>query len=262
MINVRLSGIPRTFVLTLRARAEEQDRNDALFDDPWSADWFSYMPKFDDYERWYNESFQLATAIRTRLIDDIVSDFIAAHDNPLVVELGAGLSTRYYRLDKGKTTWIEQDLDDVVQVRRKLDVDKNEHWFLAGDIADTERWMSQLPDHDPAQTIFIAEGVLMFLNPKSVETMFAALAAHYSGATMAFDVVNDGYMEHANDSFEKLNAPMKWSSDEKDLEDLGVDVLNTRYILMEHSDRWDEIGVGRDRLTKNRSGYIVEAQIR
>ena len=104
MINLRLNGTARTWVLTLRARADEHNRNsNKLFDDQWSADWYKFMPRFDDYEQWYSPSFQLATAIRTRLIDDHVEAFIAAHDNPLIVDIGSGFSTRYYRLGKGKT---------------------------------------------------------------------------------------------------------------------------------------------------------------
>lgn len=262
MINLRLNGTARTWVLTLRARADEHHRkSNKLFEDQWSADWYDFMPRFDDYDRWYSPNFQLATAIRTQLIDERVKRFIDSVDNPLVVEIGAGFSTRYYRIGKDKSMWLDHDMGPVISARRKIDVEAPDHWFISGNILQADRWLPRLPEADPESTLFIAEGVLMFLQPKHVKDLFATLGAHAPGATAIFDVINDSYMQQASDEFDKLRAPIYWSANEQELEKMNMDVLNTSYILTEYPDRWDEIGVGRDRLTKTRSGYVVEARL-
>lgn len=51
-----------------------------------------------------------------------------AHPEGLVVNLGAGLDTRFYRLDNGTITWIDIDLPEVVAfspepIRRRLTPD-------------------------------------------------------------------------------------------------------------------------------------------
>lgn len=261
MINAKLNGAARTLVLTLRARADEQQRDKRLVEDPWSASWYPYLPKYDDYEQWYNPEFQLATLIRTRLIDDAVTEFIESHDKPLVVELGAGFSTRYYRIGESKAHWVEVDLGEAIAVRRKLDVESADHWFLATDIT-AEDWYDRLPEFDPKNTLFIAEGALMFIEPEGVADMFQDMRQRYSGATFVFDVVNPGYIDSVAESFQKLNAAMQWGVEEKDLADYGVKVLHATHLLLEYPDRWVEIGVDSSKRSRDRSGYVVEAVLR
>lgn len=258
MINLQLDGAVRTLMLTLRARADEQHHADPLLADSWSAAWYDLMPQIDALDDWYNPGFQLASVIRSRIIDDAVSEFIAAHDHPLIIELGAGFSTRYYRLGQGQTTWIELDLDEAIAARRKLDKAEQDHWFIAADMTATE-WLDLLPTSDPKSTLFIAEGTLMFIDPAAVESLFKALKANYKGATILFDVLNPDYMQKVNAQFEKLNASMQWGIYEKDLKKLKLKVLETRYLLLEYPERWNAIDVPDDKRNKQNSGYVVIA---
>ena len=258
MINAKLSGVARTLMMTLRARADEQQRDSRLLDDPWSAEWYKHMPKYEDYGNWYNAPFQLATVIRSRLIDDAVTNFVETHDNPLIVELGAGFSTRYFRLGEGRTTWVEVDLDEAIAVRRKLDLDIDDHWFLAADIT-SEGWFNQLPDSEPENICFIAEGVLMFVDPEGVADMIRDLREHFAGAAFVFDVVNPEYIESVKDQFERLQAPMQWGVTEAELPDYGLDVQHVTHLLLEYPQRWSEIGVENKKRTREHSGYVVEA---
>lgn len=43
--------------------------------------------------------------LRTVLFDRWVADFLAAHPDGTVVEIGTGLNTRYERLDNGRGRW-------------------------------------------------------------------------------------------------------------------------------------------------------------
>lgn len=263
MINLRLDGTVRTLILTLRARAEEQLHDSPLVDDDWSTEWYKLMPEESEdpvLDDWYNPNFQLATAIRTRLIDDAVIDFLDAHDNPLVIELGAGLSTRYFRLGKGKSTWIELDFDPAINVRRKLDIEVDEHWFIGSDIIQLD-WINLLPDVKAKNILFIAEGALMFIAPEDITNLMTTLTEKFKDATFIFDVVNPEYIEHVYDDFMAIDAPMQWGVNEKDLKQLGLKVKDTKYLLLEFPERWDEIGVDSSKRTKERSGYVITAKL-
>jgi methyltransferase (TIGR00027 family) len=262
MINVQLAGSARTALLTLRARADEQERDSPLIDDRWSAEWYRYMPKRDSFSEWYNPNFQLATVIRSRLIDDAAANFINTCDEPMVVELGAGLSTRYYRLGEPDCTWIEQDLPEVMRVRRKIDQDSEQHWFLGIDITTDENWVSLLPEADPSQTLFIAEASLMFMEEEQVEMMFNTLSEHFSGATFVFDVVNPGYVASQGEGLDSIGAPMHWAVIEKDLNNYAIDVQDAAYLLLEQPERWDELDIKKSKRTKQRSGYVVIADVK
>jgi len=260
MINLRLDGAVRTLILTLRARAEEQKQDEPLIRDPWSADWYAFMPDSKKLDEWYNPNFQLATAIRSRLIDEAVEAFVESHDNPVVVELGAGFSTRYFRIGEGKSTWIELDLDEAISARRKLDIEIDNHWFISTDMRETD-WMNLLPDVDAKNMIFIAEGALMFLEPEAVDRLIGTLADRFSGANFVFDVINPGYLERANETTPDINAPMLWGVDVDELSRYNLSIDETRYLLMEHPERWEAIGVEKKNRKKDRSGYVVAARL-
>lgn len=261
MINLDLNGAVQTLILTLRARADEQAQANPLFTDASSADWYTYMPEDKKLDEWYNPAFQLASTIRTHLIDQAVDAFLESRDNPLVVELGAGFSTRYFRIGKGRSTWVELDLEEAIIARRKIDVAVENHWFISADVTDSESWLGLLPERDPADVLFIAEGLLMFLEPKAVKALFDTLADAYKGADFVFDVVNPGYIDAKNDEFEAINAPMQWGITPKELAKYPIDIRDTGFLLLEQAERWDAIGVDASKRTEDRSGYVVAATL-
>ncbi len=261
MIDAKLDGTARTLLLTLRARADEQDRPDSLLADAWSQDWMRFLPVDDDLNTWYEATptFRVATILRTRLIDEAVASWLAKHKQGVVVELGAGLSTRYYRLHPEKVVWIEQDLPKAIAVRRKVDQETDAHWFLPGDFTEMD-WLERLPETDPREMLFIAEGVLMFADPDGVTRLFGTLRERFPGAAFIFDVVNPGYIERASAAFDGMQAPMRWGVKEADLPDYGVRIHEREYLLMQYPERWDEIGVTEEKRSAARSGYVVVAQ--
>ncbi|GAB5493473.1 MAG: hypothetical protein Phog2KO_36880 [Phototrophicaceae bacterium] len=260
MINLHLNGTIRTLILTLRARADEQAHDSPLINDEWSTEWNKFVPEEMLLDAWYNRSFQLATAIRSRLIDDAVIEFLDAHDDALVVELGAGLSTRYFRLGKGKATWIELDFDKAINARRKLDVEVEDHWFIGSDMTQLD-WIDLLPAVKAKNILFIAEGTLMFVEQEGIENLFDTLAEQFKGATFVFDVANPDYIDRSHDDFMTINAPMHWGVTEKDLKQYPLKVKDTKYLLLEFPERWEEIGIDASKRTKDRSGYVVTAKL-
>lgn len=260
MINLMLDGTVRTLILTLRARADEQEQDTPLISDPWSSEWYRFMPENEELDDWYNPSFQLASAIRSRLIDDAVEAFIDSHENPLIVELGAGFSTRYFRVGEGKSQWIELDLDEAIIARRKLDLEVDNHWFIGSDMLDTD-WLNLLPESKPENTLFIAEGTLMFIEAEGISVLMESLSERFAGATFVFDVVNPEYIERVNDSFTDIDATMQWGVYEDELAKYGLNVTDTTYLLLEYPERWDAIGVDSKKRTKEGSGYIIQATL-
>ncbi len=260
MINIRLDGAVRTLILTLRARAEEQEKDTPLVSDPWSAEWYQFMPESTQLDEWYNPVFQLATVIRSRLIDEAVEAFIEAHDKPLIIELGAGFSTRYFRIGEGKSRWIELDLEEAIVARRKMDIEIDNHWFIASDMTDPE-WFNLLPEVEPENILFIAEGALMFIEAEGVTSLMESLSKQFAGASFIFDVVNPDYIERVSEDFAGLNAPIQWGVYEDELSAYGLNVTETRHLLLEFPGRWDEIGIDKKKRTKDASGYVVASTI-
>ena len=96
----QLTGVPRTMILTTRARADEDRRPDGLFRDQYAREWFDRLPWDADLDSFYSAQTQTGWAIRAEYFDQAVRRQITTSQQPLVIELGAGLSSRYYRLQQ------------------------------------------------------------------------------------------------------------------------------------------------------------------
>lgn len=140
----------------------------------------------------------LANAIRARIryFDDIVRDAPGKGFSQIVI-LGAGYDTRAFRIDtlKGGTKIFEIDRSDT-QVRKTGIITKvfgrlpDGVAFLPLDMARDRCW-EPLQDSgwDPGQkTLFLLEGLVMYLPRPAVLDLLAGIAAHAgAGSAVLFD---------------------------------------------------------------------------
>ncbi len=239
---LKLTGVSRTAIFTLRGRAEENAREDGLFRDPHAAEWFEYMPWDAELEEWYDWSYQVGISVRTKLLDNIARQHLESHSNSLVVELGSGLSSRYYRLGEGKPQWFELDLPEVIDIRLHLDQQSQSHRFIAASVMDWT-WMAQIPDRGAEEILFIAEGLFYYFEEWEVKQLVQRLRERFAGATLAFDVGGRGFKQFNAKKAAQLGAPMKWFvKDERDVEAWGLSVVNSWPLLGSYSERWGYLG--------------------
>ena len=237
----QLTGVPHTAIFTLRGRAEEQAREDALFRDPHAAEWFQYMPWDAELEDWYGWSYQVGISVRTKLLDNIAAQHIATHPNSLVVELGAGFSSRYHRVGEGKTQWIELDLPEVIDIRLTLDPQTREHRFLATSVLDWA-WMDEIPDVPLEDILFIAEGLFYYFEESELKQLVQRLRERFAGATLALDVGGIGFKQFNSKKAAHLGAPMKWFvKDEGDVAALGLSLVKVWPLFGSYPERWGYI---------------------
>ncbi len=272
---VDLAGLPGTLLFTLRARAEENGRAHPLFHDPLAADWYGRVPQSAARQQAmadaYSPVFALGTAVRTRLYDDITTRFLNQPQptnqpsQPCIVELGAGLSTRFHRLGIDRALWVEVDLPEAIAARRLVDGSEGaQHYFLSYALGD-EGWVRELKALTavaPTRFFFIAEGVLFFLSPVEIAALFALLREHFPGATIALDVLSEQFSHATRHRFAAHDAPMQWFiGDEGELAALGLMVRNTAVIAHQFPTRWQELGFDPGQLQTTRVNLLVEAAV-
>jgi O-methyltransferase involved in polyketide biosynthesis len=260
-----LSGLPATLLLTLRARAEEHGRPDRLLRDPLAAAWYeATAPLAEDeaaLQALYSPAFQLGTAVRARCYDQISRHFLEQHPAGMVVELGAGLSTRYGRLAPAQAQWIELDLPPAIAARRRLEAETARHRFLAASMSDPA-WPGRLPPHAAANVLFIAEGVLFFLPPPTIHALFRLLRRHFPGATAAVDLLTREYGRGAGRRFAAAGLPLRWLvTNKNDLAPLGVGEEAHWVVTHLHLSRWEALGFSRERLRESRGNVIVQGRL-
>lgn len=228
-----LSGVPRTLLLTTRARVDEHCRPDAVLHDPVVAEWGKSLPRAPELAELYTPLSQLGWAVRARLFDDIVQRHLSAQTNPVVIELGAGLSTRYYRVGRQSATWLELDLPETTALRQQLDAESNGHRFLALSALDFQ-WLDELPDGPPESLLVIAEGLFMYFQPEQVQALITVLKQRFPRATLACDVVGGTTRGRTAKQLAQVGAPLKWfAQGEQELAAMGLSIIGVQSLIQE-----------------------------
>lgn len=135
---------------------------------------------------------------RTMEIDAFIRAEITAVEQ--FVSLGAGLDTRAYAEDRNQTVrWIEVDREATQTHKRTYletaRVASDHVAFVAIDFADPD-WISQLissPYDASRPTLFLWEGVTLYLSRDSVSATLAALKTH---APPGSAIIADFYSNH------------------------------------------------------------------
>ncbi|NES17632.1 MAG: class I SAM-dependent methyltransferase [Symploca sp. SIO3E6] len=236
-ITTKLTGVPRTMLFTLKTRADEQARPCPLFQDPLAVEWQKLLPLDEEMEALYNQLTQISWSTRAYHHDQITSRHIANHPHPVVVELGAGLSTRFHRIGQNVEYWLELDLPEVTNLRRQLDTETPQHQFISTSVMDFD-WMNTIPDVAPENILFIAEGLLMYLEENQVTQLVAQMHSRFPGATCVIDVMGNFWKLYKK-IMTKLGAPFQWFvKNEEDVAAMGLQVVNTDYFYQLYPERW------------------------
>lgn len=233
----QLAGVPRTMLLTLRGRADEQKQRNPLFQDLHAVEWSQSLPWDEQLEALYNPFSQVAWALRAHQFDQVAIRHIDNCENPLIVELGAGLSTRYYRVKQEKLHSIELDLPEVTNFRRELDRESDKHQFISSSVMDFA-WMDAIPQKPPESILFISEGLLMYFEPQQVEELVNEMRRRFPGATWVMDVVGKN-SQGTGSKYAQLEAPFLWfPQDEKEVAALGLSLVNVWPLFQLYPQRW------------------------
>ncbi|MEU5769060.1 class I SAM-dependent methyltransferase [Streptomyces asoensis] len=188
---VRPSGVWATAVGVARVRARESEREDALFRDPLAQAFATAgglessapPPSGDEAARRRRLGVAFSVVVRTRFLDDLLRQACASGIRQVVL-LGAGMDSRAFRMDWPEGTRLfEVDtaapLDFKASVlRQERAVARCERITVAVDLR--EDWPGALAaaGHDPAApTVWIAEGLLIYLPEDAVELLLARIGA-------------------------------------------------------------------------------------
>lgn len=231
-----MDGIAKTSLLTAAMRAVESNRSDAegrLFSDPYAESLAGDEGKEFLQKAIAAAGEQPAIAIRTRYIDDKITEALKKGIRQIVM-LAAGMDTRAYRLNfPNGTSIFELDRPEVLDYkqqklinvqpqckRRAIALDLREDW---------NEKLLQAGFQKGARTLWVVEGLLMYLEEAQVITLFERLNALSSkGDILLFDILSRTLLEvpHMKNQLEflaSLGAPWKFgiNDPEKFMKDLG-----------------------------------------
>ncbi|MEM9408302.1 MAG: class I SAM-dependent methyltransferase [Acidobacteriota bacterium] len=185
-VPVELGAVQETLLIPLLGRAQETQLGGKLLNDPKAVEIVARLQY--DFEKWGTSA--RGACIRARLFDAQVQRFLAEHPEGTVVEIGAGLNTRYERLDNGEARWLEFDLPDSMELRRRFFEEDERRTLLSASATETG-WMDAVAEL-PGPYCFVSEAVLIYLEPPDAERTVRTLAERFSGSRLIMDITPTG----------------------------------------------------------------------
>lgn len=221
---LELGQVQQTLFFPLLARARETQRRRPLLRDPSALDVVRAVDV--DLAR-FRSPMSFLVVIRTMILDWWVRQFLAEHPGGTVVELGTGLNARFERTDNGSVHWIDLDLPDTIELRRRFFADTGRRRMLAASLAGDD-WLPQV-EALPGPYFFTADGVLPYLSEEQVTSTLSRLSSRFPASLIAFDSYPRVALEWEHKMAAKRDlAYWQWSCDDpRTLERLGLRLLET-----------------------------------
>ena len=178
----------------------------------------------------------LEVAMRQNDLAYEVRDYLKAHPNAAVVNIGCGLDSTGRNCDNGSCKLYNLDLPDVIAVRNKLLPAGEREENIPCDLNDTA-WFNKIDASGGA--VFFAAGVFYYFLKEQVKTLVRAMADAFPGAALVFDAANE----------KAVKLMLKTWLKDAEIKDVGA------YFAV--SDAKREIGPWDSRLQVSSRGYML-----
>lgn len=132
-------------------------------------------------------------ALRAQKYDQYALDFLASHPDGVVVNLGCGFDTRFFRIDNGQVIFFDLDLPDVIEIKKQFIQEQERYQMISSSVLDTG-WMGRIQECK-RPVLFLAEGLFMYLEEDKVKELIITLQTFFPGSELVCEVVNDRWLK-------------------------------------------------------------------
>jgi len=179
--------IRETVLWTLYNRASEAVRPDGILKDPKAVEIKNSIDF--DYEKAFGPAYS-GQVIKCKIFDQAIIQFWKKHPLGTVVNLGEGMETQRFRLERhkhGQSKWITVDLPNAIFAREQFIIPDETHIHVPASVMDVKVWASAVPLDRP---VFItAQGLLMYWPEQQVKCLFQAVAKWFPQCTLICDTI-------------------------------------------------------------------------
>ncbi|MGD9647707.1 MAG: class I SAM-dependent methyltransferase, partial [Pirellulales bacterium] len=166
-----LGTVQETLLIPLWARARESREAQPILRDPKAAEIVAALDY--DFERFERETklTQVVACVLATIFDRWTQKFLEEHPDGTVVEIGAGLDTRFERLDNGRVRWFDLDLPDAIEVRRRFFAESERRRFLAMSALEPGWTETVAAAAGAGPVLILAEAVLLYFEEADVRRL-------------------------------------------------------------------------------------------
>lgn len=224
LIDEPINNISDTAFWVAVYRTIESSRKDAHFNDPYAKilagehgeEILSKMP--------YAKSSAWSIITRTCVFDEIIQNKIREFNIDTVINIGAGLDTRPYRLQLPSTLhWIEIDMPEIISYKEEKLLGNNPKCaleFVKLDITDISltRELLDRINKEAKRALIITEGVLVYLTAEQASLLADDLHKYANFSFWIADIISPSILKRLQKNWNNQltfgNAPMKFAPED------------------------------------------------
>jgi O-methyltransferase involved in polyketide biosynthesis len=186
-LRVDLSGAPQTMLATLYAKALDADFKEPILGDRFAKRIVERID-YDWTKTTINARRVPSVTSRTAHFDAWTAQFLAAHPHAVVLHLGCGLDSRFFRLQPGPgVEWYDVDYPEVSALRSQLYPAAEHYHVVAASVTDPG-WLADISADRP--TLMIGEGLTMYLTEQDGIALLRRVVGHFGSGELQFDAFN------------------------------------------------------------------------
>lgn len=172
---------------TLYAKALDADTPGSVLNDTWARGIVDQI----DYD-WPSTTITARNApsvtLRSAHFDSWTAQFLAVHPRAVVLHLGCGLDSRYFRVQPGAgVDWYDVDYPQVAALRERFYPARPHNHVVAASVTDPA-WLADIPDDRPA--LVLGEGVTMYLREADGIALLRRAVDRFPSGELQFDAFN------------------------------------------------------------------------
>ena len=190
-IAIEKGSVQETLIIPLYGRKLCAEVFPELYTDASAAEICSRLDyDFSELDKQAQSTFwrfgALEAAMRQLDMQWEIEDYLAAHPNAAVVNMGCGLDQTGRACDNGTCRIYNVDMPDIIEARAQLAPAGERERNIAGNLNEFS-WMDEVDGSGGA--IFFAAGVFHYLTSSQARALVGELGRRFPGCRVVFDAV-------------------------------------------------------------------------
>ena len=218
-----LKNVEGTLLIPVWSRAVETQKLKGLFVDNYALRIYKEIDfDFSAFKKSWKS--QLGIAIRTKILDFKVCEFLSENPDGNVIILGAGLDARGLRLDNGRAKWYHIDFQNVIDMREAFFPKSERRVNIASSVLD-EKCFDNIDNNN--KTLILAEGLFMYLTKEEISILLSRITKKFKNSDILIELLNPKMASNTkkHDSVSNFDVVFKSGfNDSKDLEKLNSNI--------------------------------------
>lgn len=189
-----LNEVSKTLFIPMEARIFSSENFPNILYDEKALSIKDKLPKDILGNQNQSEYTYMASAVRSFNIDKYISDFLSKNETGVIVELGIGLETTFYRSKDKTHKWYGIDFKEVIDYRNSLFENDKRQTLISGSILDDVILNNLKEEIKDSPVLFTASGLFQYFKYEDVISFLNKLKM-FKNAEIVFDCVSKSGMK-------------------------------------------------------------------